>query len=549
MRVFETMNVEFKQEYVSDIRKEVMAFANAEGGTVYVGVRKDGSVRGVDDPDAVMQQIVGSLKDALAPDIMPFVKVDATEMDGRQVVEIQVSTGTNRPYYLREKGLKPGGVYVRKGSSAQPMTEEGIREMIRETGGRSYELSRSMQQELTFHVLEAEMKKRDLAFGPSQMRTLKLIGEDGLYTNVAFLLSDQCEVSTKAALFQGKDKAVFRERKEFTGSILKQLEDIYSFIDFFNKTKATFSGLNRVDTRDYPEEAVREALLNCLFHRDYAVSGSNLVNMYDDRLEFVSVGGLVSGIELESIFLGISQTRNPQLANIFYRMKLMESYGTGIEKIERAYANAPVHPSYETAKGVFRVILPNMNEAPSAASTLQSANQRYRTFSYPQNTFVREEAQFHHDWAERIYGAGGSYAKHDSNENIRSVQPSHDGSSRYRKCAQGMELGDDSAKEHPLVYETLGSKEVQHGDACEYSGVREAPGKYEVRKWSSGSEAEDQKRCILKYAELHERITRKEVEKLIDAGTTKACRLIKELCEEQELVQEGHGKKSTYRVR
>ena len=270
MLIFENLNVEFKQEYVPDIRKEVMGFANAEGGSVFVGVRKDGTVLGVANPDEVMLQIVNSLKDSLAPDVMPFVRVNTVSIEEKQVVEIQVTTGTNRPYYLREKGLKPSGVYVRKGSSTQPMTEEGIREMILQNSGRSFESCRSMNQELTFQTLQMEMQKRSLEIGSPQMRTLKLIGEDDLYTNLALLLSDQCETTTKVALFQGTDKEVFRDRKEFSGSVLKQLEDVYQFIDLVNKTKATFSGLDRTDMRDYPEEAVREALLNSIAHRDYS---------------------------------------------------------------------------------------------------------------------------------------------------------------------------------------------------------------------------------------------------------------------------------------
>lgn len=98
---------------------------------------------------------------------------------------------------------------------------------------------------------------------------------------------------------------------------MKQLEDVYQFIDLVNKTKATFSGLNRTDKRDYPEEAVREALLNSIVHRDYSFSGSNLVNIFADRIEFVSLGGLVSCLDLKSIFLGVSMSRNPNLAAIF----------------------------------------------------------------------------------------------------------------------------------------------------------------------------------------------------------------------------------------
>ena len=97
------------------------------------------------------------------------------------------------------------------------------------------------------------------------------------------MLSDQCETTTKVALFQGKDKELFRDRKEFKGSILKQLEDVYQFIDLVNKTKATFTGLDRTDRRDYPEDAIRESLLNSIVHRDYSFSGSNLVNIYEDK--------------------------------------------------------------------------------------------------------------------------------------------------------------------------------------------------------------------------------------------------------------------------
>ena len=440
MLLFENQNIEFKQEYVPDIRKEVMGFANAEGGTVYVGIRKDGTVFGVGDPDGVMLQIVNSLKDALAPDIMPFVRVNSVEIEGKQVVEINVTTGTNRPYYLREKGLKPSGVYVRKGSSTQPMTEEGIREMILQNSGRSFELCRSMNQELTFHTLQAEMQKRLIELGTSQMRTLKLIGEDGLYTNLALLLSDQCETTTKVALFQGTDKEVFRDRKEFTGSILKQLEEVYQFINLLNKTKATFSGLDRTDMRDYPEEAVRESLLNSIVHRDYSFSGSNLVNIYENRMEFVSLGGLVSGLELKSIFLGVSQSRNPNLAAVFYRMRLIESYGTGIGKIERAYKTYQFQPEFETAKGVFRVTLPNRNE--------EQEREKQTTESVDTMVSLNE-----------------------------------------------------------------------------------------------------QKSLIVQYAKENGSVTRKEVEDLIGAGTTKAFRLLKELCEAGKLEQKGNGKLSTYVIK
>lgn len=216
-------------------------------------------------------------------------------------------------------------------------------------------------QELTFEYTAAEMKKRDLEFGSIQMNTLGLISNDGLYTNLGLLLSDQCAHSIKVACFEGLDKTHFKDRREFCGSLLKQLADVYQYIDLYNKTKATFSGLDRIDKRDYPEEAIREALLNAIIHREYAFNGSTLINIYDDRIEFVSLGGLVPGLSFEAIMIGVSQSRNERLANFFYRLKLIEAYGTGIAKMMSSYKNSSVKPIIKSVNGAFQVVLPNLN--------------------------------------------------------------------------------------------------------------------------------------------------------------------------------------------
>lgn len=372
MEKLENQNVEFKREYSAGIKKEVVAFANSDGGIILVGVEDDGTPCGIENIDEVMTQISNSLKDAISPDVMPFVEIKAKEVAGKNIIEIAVSAGVNLPYYIREKGLKPSGVYVRKGSSSQPASDEAIRQMIVKNTGKSFEECRSLQQNLTFEALQKALRKRKIEFGPAQMQTLKLVGEDGLYTNLALILSDQCPFSTKTAIFQGNEKIVFRDRAEFHGSIIQQMDEVYHYIDLCNRTKAVFKELDRFDIRDYPEEAVREAWLNCIVHRDYSFSGSTIVNIYDDRIEFVSLGSLVPGLSLESIFLGVSQSRNPNLAALFYRMRLIEGYGTGIGKIRYGYKNTGLEAVFETAPGVFRVTLPNCNER-QAESERQAA--------------------------------------------------------------------------------------------------------------------------------------------------------------------------------
>jgi len=154
---------------------------------------------------------------------------------------------------------------------------------------------------------------------------------------------------------------VFRDRKELSGSLLTQLEGAYAYIDQFNRTRAEFEGLDRIDKRDYPCEALREALLNAITHRDYSFSGSTLISIFDDRIEFVTVGGLVRGLTFDDIMLGVSALRNEKLANVFYRLKLIEAYGTGILKINESYTDCEVRPQFEVTDNAFKITLPNIN--------------------------------------------------------------------------------------------------------------------------------------------------------------------------------------------
>lgn len=359
MALAEGNSVELKGRYIPDIKKEVIAFANTAGGTLYIGVENDGTVIGLENPDEVLQQATNAIRDAIRPDVTLFTSAAVEKLDGKPVIRIEVQKGTACPYYLADKGLKPSGVFVRQGSSSVPASEEAIRRMIRDTDGASFERNRSLIQDLTFHTLQREMERRKLEFGEAQQKTLGILGEDGLYTNLGLLLSEQCPQSLKVAVFQGTDKQIFRDRREFHGSLLQQIQDVYGFIDFHNQTRATLEGLERVDERDYPPEAVREALLNAVAHRDYSFSGSTQVNIYEDRIEFISLGGLVPGLTKEAILVGVSQSRNERLTALFYRMKLIEAYGTGIGKIFSNYAGAPVQPTVEPVDGAFRTILPN----------------------------------------------------------------------------------------------------------------------------------------------------------------------------------------------
>lgn len=358
----ESETLELKEIVVEDIKKEIIAFANSAGGTLYVGVADDGNIVGVENPDTVIQQISNMVRDSIKPDITMFIRYAAKNVEGKQIVAVEIQRGTERPYYLAKKGLRPEGVYVRQGTSSVPATSTAIRRMIKDTDGDSFEAMRSLEQNLTFQAAEKEFALRDLAFGVSQMKTLGILNTDGIYTNLGLLLSEQCAHTVKAAVFEGTNQSIFRDRQEFTGSLLQQMNEVYEYIDRRNQVHSTFDKLRRIDTRDYPEVAIREALLNSLVHRDYSFSASTLISVYDDRIEFTSIGGLPAGVSLDDIMLGLSVCRNPKLANVFYRLELIEAYGTGMKKIMGAYENSNKKPVIETTDNAFKIILPNLNE-------------------------------------------------------------------------------------------------------------------------------------------------------------------------------------------
>ncbi|MDY6349766.1 MAG: ATP-binding protein, partial [Selenomonas sp.] len=135
----EGTRIEFKREYAETIRKTVIAFANTEGGKIYIGIDDDGCIIGVDDPDDVQKKVVSSCRDGIAPDVMQFLSCDRKTMDGKDVIVVDVQRGTSCPYYLQHKGIRPEGVYVRRGSASIPASQAEILHMIRVTGDAHYE--------------------------------------------------------------------------------------------------------------------------------------------------------------------------------------------------------------------------------------------------------------------------------------------------------------------------------------------------------------------------------------------------------------------------
>lgn len=356
---YESEHIEYKSQIVNDIYKEVIAFANTDGGVIYIGIDDKGNLTDIENVDETYTRLTNGIRDAIAPDVTMFVRYILQE---NKVIRVEVGEGSYKPYYLKSKGIRPAGVYVRQGASSVPASPDQIRRMIKDSDGDVFEEMRTVAQDLTFEEAEHTFKRYKVEFSEEKYITLGLRNiHDDQYTNLALILSDQCQHTTKIAVFGNEDNTEFRDAKEFGGSIFKQLEDSFAYLSLCNRTAATFKGLERVERSDYPEEALREALLNALVHRDYSYSGSIIINVNDTSIEFISLGGLLPGLSADDIRSGISQPRNRKLAEIFHRLKLIESYGTGIRKIYAFYKDCAVQPRIEVTSNTFKLVLPNMN--------------------------------------------------------------------------------------------------------------------------------------------------------------------------------------------
>ncbi|SEA19730.1 RNA-binding domain-containing protein [Selenomonas ruminantium] len=359
--MIENSNTEFKREYTDSIRKAVVAFANTDGGCIYVGIEDDGTVVGVVDVDDVQKRVISLCRDGIQPDVMMFLSCDRTVIEDKDVIRLQVQRGTDCPYYLKGKGIRPEGVYVRRGPVSLPAAESQIRKMIREAGDFRYEQERSLEQELTFKATERFLQEAGVPFGEAERRTLRIVSKDGLYTNLGLLLSDQCQHTVKMAIFSGKKQVVFRDRREFSGSLLLQVNQVIEYLDFHNALHSEIRGMKRLDSRDYPVESLREAIFNAFVHRDYGFSGSILVSVYEDRIEILSLGGLAEGVTYNDMMLGVSIPRNPKLAEIFYRLHYIEAFGTGVRRILTDYAECEEKPQFLVSDNAVKVILPNLH--------------------------------------------------------------------------------------------------------------------------------------------------------------------------------------------
>lgn len=322
-----------------DIEKEVIAFLNyKEGGCIYIGVDKNGQTLGIDDVDDCMLRLKDRIKNNISPSAMGLFDITEEKRDGRSVVKITIASGVEKPYFKTKYGMTPRGAYLRIGTSAEPMPQETIDRLFATRTRNSISRVVSNRQDLRFEQLRIYYKEHGKQLNDNFPRTLELLTEDGRYNYIAYLLADENGNSIKVAKYSSLDRCDLIENNEYGYcSLIKATKSVLAKLEIENKTAATITPVERIETPMWDRIAIREAVINAIVHNDYSFEVPPKFEIFPDRLEITSAGRLPETMSMQEFFDGVSMPRNKELMRIFKDVELVESLGSGIPRILRAY--------------------------------------------------------------------------------------------------------------------------------------------------------------------------------------------------------------------
>ncbi len=336
----ESNRIEYKSVLTDKFEKEVVAFLNYhEGGIMYIGIDKNGKVVGVEDADKIQLKIVDRIKNNILPNALGLFDVILETKENKPIIKIIISSGTEKPYYIKSYGMSTSGCYLRVGSSAQPMTTSMIDEMYAKRV-RKLTLGNipSPRVELTFEQLKIYYEESGLKLGDNFKKNLDLLMTDGNYNYIAYLLADSNGVSIKVAKYAGKDKVDLIENEEYGYcSLIKATNRVLDKLMIENKTFAKITDKRRMEKKMVDSVALREAVINAIVHNDYTREVPPVFEIYSNRITITSYGGLVEGLTRKDFLSCLSMPRNRELMRIFRDVDLVEQLGSGMSRILKAY--------------------------------------------------------------------------------------------------------------------------------------------------------------------------------------------------------------------
>lgn len=339
MKNLETNRIENKEQLNEDFEQEVIAFLNyKEGGIIYVGINKNGQVVGVENTDLTQLQIKDRIKNNIQPSTLGLFDVTVETIGNKEVIKVIISSGTEKPYYLRKKGRTPEGCYIRVGSSKERMTERMIDDMYARRIKNTLKEIDSPRQELTFNQLKIYYEEHSLKLNDNFLQNLDLLTSEGKYNYNAFLLADENTVSIKLVRYLGTNKLELLENLEFGNRcLITATQRILDRLDVENTTYAKIEYFGRKEQEKIDSKALKEAVINAIVHNDYSYGNSPIIELYSDKIEITSAGGLPQELSQEEFLEGVTAPRNKELIRVFKDIDLIENIGSGVLRILDAY--------------------------------------------------------------------------------------------------------------------------------------------------------------------------------------------------------------------
>lgn len=368
--------------------KSVSAFANGIGGTLLFGVTNERCIVGLDDIQYASDKISELITERITP--TPKTLLTPFQEDDKNLLALSVSSGRSTPYYYKADGVMQA--FIRIGNESIQAPDYIVNELILKGTNQSFDslVTGEKKADYSFTLLEATyLNQTGFHFESSDYVSFGLAEKNGTLTNAGVLLADQSKVLNSRifctrwnGLIKGSIFDDALDDKEYKGNLIYLLQNGSDFVRNNSKIRFAKEGSYRVDKPDYAERAITEALVNALIHRDYIVLGSEIhIDMYDDRLEITSPGGMFGGKNIQECDIDSvgSMRRNPVIADLFHRMKYMERRGSGLRKILTETAKQPgymdeLKPEFVSSTLDFKVILKNLNYHLDG-STIQDAIQ------------------------------------------------------------------------------------------------------------------------------------------------------------------------------
>ena len=394
----ESNRVELKRELTDSLEKEVIAFLNyRDGGVIYLGIDdKTQTTIGIADADAMQLKIKDRIKNNISPSTMGLFDVITETRDDKTIIKITVASGSEKPYYLSKMGMSAKGCYLRIGSASEPMPVRMIEDLFAGRIRNSIGTIKSRKQTLSFEQLKIYYNETSLTLNEQFAHNLELLTGDGAYNYAAYLLSDVNGLSIKVAKYAGTDRVNLIENEEYGYcSLVKATKAVLEKLKVENKTFARITSSRREQRKLLSPVALREAVINAIIHNNYSNEVPPKFELFADRLEITSAGGLPAGFDEDEFFMGYSVPQNKELMRVFRDLDMVEQLGSGVPRILAYYPRS----IYRFTTNFIRLVLPFAEGFDQA--TGQATGQAEKLLQFCESPRSTKEMMQHLDLSHR----------------------------------------------------------------------------------------------------------------------------------------------------